>query len=348
MALEGVLEEFGLTDILQLLYFQKKTGTLNVTSSTDVVKLSLIDGNITKIESKKQLGESRLGKILIKKGLISQDNLNVAMDIQIKENMKLGIIFLRRGLVSQEILTETIKSQITEAIAQIFSWTEGRYEFIPENVSQDSELPISIDTQHLLMDGLRTVDEWALIEGRLDLTTVYKLIMEPEPGKLDETEAELIMLIDGQSDVSTLISVSPSGDFDTSRALISLEEKGVIAPVTFEDVEEEKQSSLMLAERPVIIVTIFVAFLILALTLKGHFDAFSALGKTMDLSTIESIKRKVDIYKISNGVYPDSLSKITKDADAWDRPYVYRLKDGGFIIFSKGYDGIEGNDDDVY
>jgi len=63
MALEGVLEEFGLTDILQLLYFQKKTGTLNVTSSTDVVKLSLIEGNITKIESKKQLGESRLGRM---------------------------------------------------------------------------------------------------------------------------------------------------------------------------------------------------------------------------------------------------------------------------------------------
>jgi hypothetical protein len=348
MALEGVLEEFGLTDILQLLYFQKKTGTLNVTSSTDVVKLSLIDGNIIKIESKKQLAESRLGKILIKKGLITQDNLNVAIDIQKEENVKLGIVFLRRGLVSQEILTETIKAQITEAIAQIFSWTEGSYEFIPENVSQDSELPISIDTQHLLMDGLRTVDEWTLIEGRLDLSTVYKLIMEAEPVKLDETEKEILNLIDGQNDVSTLISVSPSGDFDTSRALISLEEKGVIAPVTFEDIEEERKPAIELAERPVIIATIFVAVLVLALTLKGHFDAFTALGKSMDLSTIESIKRKVDVYEISNGVYPDNLSKITKDADAWDRPYVYRLKDGGFILFSNGQDGIEGTDDDVY
>jgi hypothetical protein len=348
MALEGNLEEFGLTDILQLIYFQKKTGTLSVISSTDVVKLGLIDGNITNIESKKQLGESRLGKILIKKGLITQDNLNVAMDIHKEENVKLGVVFLRRGLVSQDILTETIKSQITEAIAQIFSWTEGRYEFIPEDISQNSELPITIDTQHLLMDGLRTVDEWALIEGRLDLATVYKLIMEPEPGKLDETEAELLILIDGQSDVSTLLSVSPSGDFDTSRALISLEEKGVIAPVVFEYAEVEKKPSIKLAEKPVIIAIIIVAVLILALTLKGHFDALSALNMTMDVSRIEIIKRKVDMYKLSNGVYPENLSKIVLDADVWDRPYVYRLKDGGFILFSKGYDGIEDTDDDVY
>ena len=348
MALEGNLEEFGLADILQLIYFQKKTGTLNVISSTDVVKLSLIDGNITNIDSKKNLGESRLGKILIKKGLISEDNLNVAMDLQKDENVKLGIIFLRRGLVSQEILTETLKGQITESIAQIFSWTEGRYEFIPEDISLDSELPIEIDTQHLLMDGIRTVDEWTLIEGRLDLTTVYKLVMEPEPGKLDETETELLSMIDGQSDVSTLISVSPSGDFDTSKALISLEEKGIIEPVTFYYSEEEKKPSIKLSERPVIIATVFIAVLILALTFKGYFDAFSALRKTMDLSKIESVKRKVDIYKISNGVYPDNLSKITVDADSWDRPYVYRLKDGGFILFSKGYDGIEETDDDVY
>ncbi len=273
MALEGILEEFGLADILQLIYFQKKTGTLNVEGKNDIVRLDLFEGNITGLESKSKAEESKLGKLLIKKGLITADNLNVAMDIQKEENVKLGLIFLRRGLVSKEVLTETIKGQITESIVQVFAWSEGSYEFIPHAITLDSELPIAIDTQHLLMDGLRTVDEWSQIEGKLELDTVFKLVSEPEPGQLDETEKALLSLVDGESDVSTLINVSPSGDFDTSKALISLEEKGIIVPVVLQATLEEKKPAMKLSEKSVIISTIVIAVLILIFTLKGNLDA---------------------------------------------------------------------------
>ncbi len=349
--MEGVLEEFGLADILQLIYFQKKSGVLNVFGSRDKVKISLIAGNISGVESQRKLGDLKLGSILAKKGLISSDNLNVALEIQKEEKVRLGIVFLRRGLVSEEVLKEAIKERITEIIAHIFTWKEGKYEFIAQEISQDNELPISIDTQHLLMDGLRTVDEWSMIEGKLDLDTVFELTKEPEPGQLDETERDVFNLIDGVSDVSTIISVSPAGDFETSRALISLEEKGIISPVVmdiYKTSEEEELVRTIISEKPFIITASIISAIVLIVALKGVFDTFSALSHVRAVSKIERLEEETDIYIAEKGRYPEEQEVIGDKKDSWGRPYIYRLSKEGFSLFSKGPDGIEETDDDVY
>lgn len=349
--MEGVLEEFGLADILQLIYFQKKSGVLNVIGNKDTVKISLINGNISGVESKRKLGDFKLGSILVKKGLITSDNLNVALEIQKEEKIKLGIVFLRRGLVSEEVLQSAIKERITEAIANIFAWKEGRYEFIAQEMSPDTELPVSIDTQHLLMDGLRTVDEWSLIEGKLDLDTIFELRKEPEPGQLDETEMAVFNLVDGVSDVSTIISVSPAGDFDTSRALISLEEKGIIAPAVidiYKEAREDEVVQVSVSEKPFITTTLIIAAIVLIVALKGFFDTFMALSHVRADSKIERLREETDIYQIENGRYPDEKEFIVEEEDSWGRPYIYRPSKDGFSLFSMGPDGIEGTDDDVY
>lgn len=349
--MEGVLEEFGLADILQLIYFQKKSGVLNVIGSKDTVKIRLINGNISGVDSKRKLGDFKLGSILVKKGLITSDNLNVALEIQKEEKIKLGVVFLRRGLVSEEVLLEAIKERITEAIANVFAWKEGRYEFIAQEIFLDSELPVSIDTQHLLMDGLRTVDEWSLIEGKLDLDTVFELKKEPETGQLDETEMSVFNLVDGVSDVSTIISVSSSGDFDTSRALISLEEKGIISPAVidlYKEAIEEVVVQAAVSEKPFIITASVVAAIVLIIALKGFFDTFMALSHVRADSKMEKLKEEADIYMIESGRYPDEKEFIIQEEDSWGRPYIYKSSKNGFTLFSMGPDGIEGTDDDVY
>jgi hypothetical protein len=347
MSLEGMLEEFGLADILQLIYYQKKTGMLNVVSGSDEVLISLIDGNITGLESKNRLEETKLGRVLIKKGLISAENLEAAMEIQKKENVKLGIIFLRRGLVSRDILIESIQNQITEAIARLFAWTEGRYRFLPGDVLANSELHVSIDVQHLLMDGLRTVDEWALIDGKLDLNTVFKIKEEPEPDQLNETETEILSMIDGESDVSTIITVSQCGDFETSKTLISLEEKGIIAPVVITSHLEHKPS-VKVSERFVHTATFSLSALILIFSLIGGILDMKVFRMLSSVSKLERTKKRLDVFRVINGSYPEKIYEVTGSEDSWGRPYVYRLKDDGFIVFSRGQDGIEGSNDDLY
>ncbi len=348
MALEGFLQEFGLADIIQLIYFQRKTGILTVKSESDRIALSFINGNISKLESQTKTEDRKLGRILIKKGLITQDDLDNALKMQKKEGVVLGNIFIKQGLVAKDVLQEIIHSQIIETIAHIFTWREGRYEFIPQEIPADRELPISLDTQHLLMDGLRIVDDWTLIEGKLDLNTIFKKVTEPEPGQLDDVEESVLGLIDEETDVSTIINVSSSEDIETIKALISLEEKGIIEPIVIKPFEEAGKIPVKISEQPFRILVIAIAIVIGFFAFRGNLDAFRVFKQTQIVSEIERLKTRIDIYNITNGRYPEHINTITTKKDAWGKPYIYRPAENNFKIFSSGPDGIEGTEDDIY
>ena len=173
MALEGSLKDFGLADILQLIFFQRKTGVLTLEGRMDKIRLFFIEGNIVAAESKRRMEENRLGKVLIKKGLMTEQDLQSVLEEQIISSMKIGNILVSKRIVQKEQIQEILIGQIKETVTQIFGWKEGTYEFTPQEVPVDKDFPISIDTQHLLMEGLRIVDEWSLIEGKITLDTVF-------------------------------------------------------------------------------------------------------------------------------------------------------------------------------
>ena len=79
MALEGSLRDFGLADILQLIFFQRKTGVLTIEGKMDKVRLLFIEGNITGAESKRRLEANRLGKVLVKKGFLEEKDLQAGI-----------------------------------------------------------------------------------------------------------------------------------------------------------------------------------------------------------------------------------------------------------------------------
>ncbi len=349
MALEGFLQEFGLADILQLIYFQKKTGILNIEGEADKIKMKFIDGNLVCLESKKRTESKRVGKILLNSGLINQTDLTGALETQEVEGVPIGNIFLKRELVPKDILTEIIQDQITESTAQLFAWKDGRYEFVPQEIPVDEALPISFDTQHLLMGCVKKVDELSVVEGRLDLEAVYKKVKKPESEQLSDAEKEVFKLMDGDSDVSTIISISPLEDIETSKAIISLEDMGLIEPIAVIPLMKKEKTVLDEGLKMLVYAAVFgVVLLILIFTLKGGFDAFKILKKTEGSMKIERLKDNIDIYNASKGQYPESLDAVTQERDSWGWPYIYKLTERGFTLFSAGPDGIEGTEDDVY
>jgi hypothetical protein len=348
MALEGFLQEFGLADILQLIYFQKKTGVLNIEGKIDSIELSFINGNVAGLKSQRRLENNRLGKILIKKGLIHQGDLDSAIEEQKVEGLRVGGYFVKQGLVTKEALLEIVQEQIIEAIVQIFTWKEGRYEFIPQGVPVDKHLPIYLDTQHLLMDGLRIVDEWTLVEGKLDLNTVFKQVGEPETDALSDIEKEVLGLVGDDRDVISIINSSDSSDFETAKAIMSLQDKGIIEPVALKPLSEFRVGAKTLAN-PFYIAIYGVLIFVFIFMFKGSYDTFRSVSETKMRFNIERLKNDIDKYSVMKGHYPKSLEVITKgERDLWDRPYIYRVTESGFTLFSTGPDGVEGTDDDVY
>ncbi len=331
MALEGSIKDFGLADILQLIYFQRKSGVLYLDGKADKVKLFFVNGNVISAESRRRLEINKLGKVLVKRGIIDQEQLNSALQQQNKQGEKLGHILLEIG-VAKEALMGIIEEQITEAVTQIMGWKQGTYEFTPQVINMDDELPVSIDTQHLLMEGLRIVDEWSLIEGKLNINTIYRKTKKIEKGQLTHEEEDILRLIDEERDVSAIIEESDMGDFETSRVIVSLEEKGIIEPIelaaVIPEIRAEKKGFSPKYYIPVILsVILFLGWLVYSS--QGIVDATRFVKAGND---IEDLRLFIEAYKFSNGAYPASINR----PDPWGRPYVYRVTNDGFDLYSLG------------
>jgi hypothetical protein len=349
MALEGSLTDFGLADILQLIYFQRKTGILKLEGKMDKVSLMFIEGNIGGAESKRRNEDNRLGKILLKKGYLKEAELEAALQEQRKTGARLGSILLQKGLAEEEVIKDVLQGQITEMIIQLFGWKQGSYEFTAQGVAHDKDFPFSLDTQHLLMEGLRIVDEWSVIQGRITLDLLFRKKIDSPEG-LTEEEKEIFNYVDGENDVSTIIDLSGQDNFEVSKTLLSLIEKGFIktaeaAPVITEELTAAKKTT------PDYLVSLPYLAVILALfcSLAGPLIHKSDDLKNFRTSKqIDELRVKIETFQLEHSAYPSTLDQITQSKDAWGRPYIYKTKDDSFYIASAGADGVEGTKDDIY
>ncbi|HXX57672.1 MAG TPA: DUF4388 domain-containing protein [Thermodesulfovibrionales bacterium] len=360
MALEGSLLDFGLADILQLIYFQKKTGVLTLSGRVDRVSLFFSDGNIIAAESRKRTEENRLGRILLKKGLITEEDLGNALEEQKATGVKVGDIFMNRGLVGKEDIMATVTTQITETVVQLFSWKEGTYEFQAQPVPINKDVPITLDTQHLLMDGLRIIDEWSLIEGKITLDTIFRKAGGADM-PLTPDEENVLRCVDGENDVSTIIDLSGLGDFEVSKILVSLLERGIIeaaepSPLAIEpEVLPVAAKGRSLMDFLPLALFIFAVLIAIATPVFrksgssfGNFLMGDSFKRLEQVRAIEALRFRAEEYKYSTGSYPTDLREIGGSTDVWGRPYVYVAERDGVTIISAGPDGRLDTADDIY
>ncbi len=352
MALEGSIKEFGLADILQLIYYQKKTGMLLIEGPIDRVKVYFNEGNVVTIKSARRPEDNRLGRILLKKEIITEKDLAEVLEEQKNTGGRLGAILIKRGLVTREALTEIIERQIIDQIVHLFSWKEGTYEFLPQGVPVDKDIGISLDTQHILMEGLRIVDEWSVIEGMLTLDTIFRKtgagLAEEDSPELDDFEKEVLSLVDGENDVSTIVELSSGDDFAISKMLVQFLERGWIEPVV-EGAEVREEIAKSRLPYSMIISIAVPVLLLIALGVSGLTVVLQSLdmfGRASTSSILSSLREEVELYRMQKGGYPERLPSSSRDE--WGREFIYQKTDSGYVLLSPGPDGKPHTGDDIY
>jgi Domain of unknown function (DUF4388)/Type II secretion system (T2SS), protein G len=350
MALEGSLSDFGLADILQLIFFQRKTGVLTLEGRLDKIRLIFFEGNIGGAESRRRLEDNRLGKVLLKKGLIGESDLHGALEEQKKTGTKLGHILIKKGLVAREAIEEMLKAQCAETVIQLFDWKQGTYEFAAQDLSQDRELAFSLDTQHLLMEGLRISDEWSLIKGKIKLDSLFKKKTE-HPSALTREEEELFGYIDGENDVSTIIDLSGGDSFRVSKTLLALAERGIIEAVEAPSLsrgeplirESEKPAVVWSSLPSLAMILALVLSLVVVIAYRGV-----VVKEFRAAETVADLRFRIEAYRVKNATYPPTLEEVSDAKDPWGRNYLYMPAGDTFSLLSAGPDGRKGTQDDIY
>lgn len=257
MALEGTFSDFGLADIFQLVGLQKKTGVLTVRGEENgqVVTVSFEQGAVTFADEYQRSETERLGSILLRSKMLSQQSLDKAIEMQKQTLQRLGHVLVQMNILSRQELRQALQTQVKETVYRLFRWKEGSYHFSIEPVSYDKDMYQSVPAEFLLMEGVRMIDEWPIIEKKI---TSLDMVFEKVPGrdlpgsageaqggegwddlmsivdeggsarqgepsgassKLSSQEQVVFRLLDGERSVQDIIDVGKLGEFETCKII---------------------------------------------------------------------------------------------------------------------------------
>jgi hypothetical protein len=254
MALTGTLKDFGIADILQLIGQQQKTGVLYLKSKEQEVQVYFRDGNIVRAESVTRKKKDLIGNMLVRAELITEQQLESALETQRRTLKRLGDVLTGTGTISAQKLKQLMQLQVTETLYGLFLWKAGTYEFKQEDVQHDSESITPLRAESVLMEGFRMVDEWPHVRKKIshEAMTFERLKELPAPKnkpkeeddfdasfddafseeKKDENKGEfksigsaerrVYELIAPGRTVRKLVDLSCLGEFETCKALANL------------------------------------------------------------------------------------------------------------------------------
>ena len=281
MALEGTIKDFGLPDIFQLIGLQRKTGILTLTNEKDqeVVTVTFENGMVAMADSTTRRLEDRLGNVLVKQGKISSARMEEALGVQKQTLQRLGHILASGSAITTKDLRDALQVQVSQIVFRVFRWRDGRYEFnATDSVDYDRENFNPMSADFILMEGIRMVDEWPIIEKKIpsfdivfrpavDAASIQVGASEPDEAesgevrrgtpaasgriRLSPEEERVFRKVDGVRTVQAIIDSTGTAEFDVCRTLFDFLNRNLITaegrgatPVQQEAREGRRASSL--------------------------------------------------------------------------------------------------------
>ncbi len=259
MALEGTIRDFGLPDIFQLIGLQRKTGTLTLNNEKDgeVVTVTFENGMVVMADSSPHRLEDRLGTVLVKQGKLTRERLEEALAVQKQTLQRLGHILAGSSGLTGRDLRDALTVQVSQIVFRVFRWRDGRYQFAPSDaVDYDRENFAPMSTDFILMEGIRMVDEWPIIEKKIpSFNMVFRPVVDPalievaSGGEADTSagtrgaaasasgrirlspeEERVFRRVDGVRTVQSIIDSTGVAEFEACRILFDFLNRNLIGP----------------------------------------------------------------------------------------------------------------------
>jgi hypothetical protein len=141
-------------------------------------------------------------------------------------------ILLKHKLVTMEELAWCEEQMMESTIYTLFLWRNCRFTFQGDLLVKADGIPVSVSAEKLIIEGTRRVDEWIRISPVIpSVLMAFRRLPRPVTGPLSDEAREVLVLVDGVSDVATLARKRQRTQFDTAKLLYGLTQLGLVQPV---------------------------------------------------------------------------------------------------------------------
>lgn len=228
--LSGDLGAINLADIFGLLGMSKKTGVLKLSRGAETRSLHWEQGEI--VFARSNSVRDSLGNCLVRKGIITPEQ-NAVSASKIDENTRHGKVLVRMGFITADQLLWAVKHQVLEVVYSLFHWHTGFFEFVEGEADAKEKITLSMSTTKIIMEGIHRLDEWTKIR------TVFpddSVILEPALAPaavaarpdLGPEDKKILALVDGSRPLGEIANLARQGEFETCSLLFNLLSAGVL------------------------------------------------------------------------------------------------------------------------
>ncbi|MBN1552765.1 type II secretion system protein GspG [bacterium] len=384
--LEGSLRDHLFYQLVKEIVLDKATGVLTIQGETDTVVMVFEFGLCVGAESHYPQEEIRIGQLLCKRGLLTEEKLLHLLDVQNNVFRKFGYLALEENLVNLEQLMDVLEDQMLLIIFPCFIWQHGFFVFrSEENVTYDRETARPIDLMEYAETGDTFLKTWDWIKQQIpDFDAIPRLIPEirvvPERAEVSEKQLpdNTIMLsalqervynyVNGLFTVNEIVQSCHQFPGYSYQALVDLEDLGVVLiPVPEKPKSEmvtkwhshlqviQEKLKYLIIPGVAIVLLIFLWLMPFRLFLMFEWQGLETEHKIRTKAKMDQIQFALSTYRLIYNQYPDFSNEFVENGylsdddltDSWGNLVVYTKTAEGYMLSSKGADGEPRTKDDI-
>jgi hypothetical protein len=232
--MQGTLDTFGVVEILQMLGRMRRSGTLHIECPQRLIDVRFTQGRIAETrDSTRVAADTVIGSQLLKRSLITEQQLLAALDEQEVRPRPVGTILVNHGAVAEDTLLEVLSRQIANTLVAAKLEAHGVFVFVVDNEQQPVDC-ITVDTQSVLLDISALGGEYCLAVEMLGQPSTVLVhngdynSLPRNPLLMGRDEFAVLLLVDGVRTVKEITQASHLEEITVVSMLGKLAEAGVL------------------------------------------------------------------------------------------------------------------------
>lgn len=317
--LQGRLGNFLISDLLQMIQLSGKSGTLTLLQGWNSRSITFEQGRISYVSSGSRLPSQF--DLLVRTGRLTRHQVETFRQRRPgKTEEEMIDELIKRKLLDRAAVDKCNEQLLESAIYTLFLWRNCAFTFKAGEVHKENGVAVSVDGNHLIIEGTRRVDEWVEISPVVPSVFV---IFRQRPHLVERTIPDHLLgvyaTVDGNRDVTAVAKATGLSQFDAARALYELAQERFV--------ESNPPNKVKVCELfKLCVESIYMKMVLyersrLALEFEHELNRFAgeyglrvrmSSGKTNrgDLDGPQSPIELIDLYKMFIGVQNKKLSRI--------------------------------------
>jgi hypothetical protein len=222
-----IVDPSPLFQLIRDIYVGGRTGHLHFTRAKEWRSLRFLKGQI--LHATSDVEGEHLGDVLVRYGLLTQDDLEKARTVVLAERKKLGTVLDSMGLMPKGELESSIKLHVREVLFNVTEMPDMKFSF--EELGEDSFLETELQSRvapgEMILEAARRIQEPAVVTavlGNIDrvIAPASHPVLGAQKLTLTPTDGFVLSRVDGTLTAREVFHLTPLPAEDTERSLFAL------------------------------------------------------------------------------------------------------------------------------